>query len=176
MALRVILDVTTRGLDDAQINAGRAPELITLGVKTGMNKWYRERFLRRILEIIEKGGPRGRIPANVGKYRTWKINRYGISHPLGILSGRMYFGVIATQPKIRETRGKEVRFSVDYRHPYYIAYVHDGTSRHVRRPFVEVAKDMELPSLAQLLNKMFDDLDFTRPYPELVSSVIATRL
>lgn len=175
--MRVIVDVTTRGLDETIQNLGAFPDVITMGVAKQMEHWYNTRFRRSVLTIIRTGQPQARIPKNVGRYAQWKLGKYGFDHGLGYLTGRLYNEVRATVFRITETRGKEVRFAVVYDKPFYIAYVHEGTrwNQYRRRPFVEVARDRELPKLVEMIGRMFEDLDFTRPHQELVSSVLATR-
>jgi len=175
--MRVIMDVTTRGLDEAIVNLNKFPDLITIGVAQKLERWYNTRYKKTVLRVIETGRPISRIPRNVGRYAEEKRRKYGFTHGLGLLTGKLYFSVATAQFNITETRGKEVRFAVVYKEPFYIAYVHEGTkwNNYRRRPFVEVARDKELPHLVDMIGRMFEDLDFTRSHPELVSSVLATR-
>ncbi len=166
----VLLDVTSRGLIEAHQNVKGIRNLITIGTAKQMADWYNSRFKKTAIEIIESGQG---MAENVGKYKQWKQREYGIDHPLGVLSGGIYFSVIMSQPVIKETRGKEVRLAVRFDKPYYIAYVIDGTSRHVGRDWVIVARDKELPALAESIGNMFEGLDFTRPYQELVSAILS---
>ena len=169
----VVIDITTRGLDDAIRNVQGASKLITAGTASRMAQWYNERMKRTMLTIIKSGDG---VANNVGRYAIEKERRYGISHGLGFLTGRLYFAVSQTQPTIKETRGKEVRFAVKFEEPYYVAYVIEGTTRHVGRDFVTLAKDREWSKLLETIGSMFDGLDFTRPYPELLSSIIGPGL
>lgn len=171
--VRVIMDVTTRGLREASQNLD--PALITTGIDAQIKNWYRRKYKPRVLRIIASGSPRSRIPRNIGRYRFEKLQKYGIDHGLGRLTHNLYEGVKAALYRTTVTRGREVRLAIDYRSPHYIAYVHDGTSKFRGRPFVEIARDDTLPGLMTQIESMFDGLDFTAPPPELVSSVIATK-
>lgn len=171
--MRIIMDVTTRGLREASINLD--PALVTTGVEAQIRHWYRNRYKPRVLRVIASGSPRSRIPRNVGRYRFEKLQKYGVRHGLGRLTHRLYEGVKAAPFRTTVTRGREVRLAIDYRTPHYLAYVHDGTANTLARPFVEVARDDTLPGLMTQLERMFDGLDFTSPPPKLVSSVIATK-
>ena len=175
--VRIITDVITRGLDETIINLRQFPEITTQGVARQMENWYNTKYKRTVLRIIATGKPQSRIPVNVGEYAIRKRARYGISHGLGRLTGKLYNEVSSARTTIKETRGKEVRFAVIYEKPFYVAYVHEGTrlTNYRRRPFAEVARDKELPKLVDMIGRMFDGLDFTRPTAELVSSVLATR-
>lgn len=174
--VRIIMDATTRGLDEAVRNLKEAPALITQGIEAQIRNWYRIEYRPAVLRVIETGQPASRIPPNVGRYALDKERDYGITHGLGRLTGRLYAGVNDAPTRTTVTRGKEVRFAIDYREPFYIAYVHDGTSRAPReRPFVEVARDETLEKLLVRIEKMFEGLQFTDPLPELISSVIATK-
>ena len=173
--MRVILDATTLGLKEAIQNLDRAPELITAGLDAQMKRWYKVDFTPEVVRTIRSGSPQSRIPKNIGRYRQWKIEEYGIDHGLGSLTGELLKGVKKAHPRIKVTRGKEVRFSVDYKEPYYILYVHNGTRNHVGRPFIEVARDKQIKNLFRRVNNAFEGLDFTLPYPKLLSSVIGTR-
>lgn len=175
--VKVITDVTTRGLDETIINVRQFPNIITAGVAAQMEKWYNTKYKKTILRIIETGKPRDKIPINVGRYAEWKKRRYGFNHGLGYLTGRLWMEVAQARISIKETRGKEVRFSVIYDKPHYVAYVHEGTkfNNYRRRPFAEVARDIELPNLMDSLGRMFEGLDLTQPTSTLISSVITTR-
>ena len=166
----VIFDVTTRGLTEAIQNLD--PGLVTLGVDAQVLRWYRGKYKPRVLRVIASGSPRSRIPRNQGRYRFNKLREHGIDHGLGRLTHTLYEGVKAAPYRTTVTRGKEVRLAVIYKSPYYISYVHDGTSNALARPFVEVARDDTLPGLMRQLEGMFDGLDFTAKPPEVVSSVI----
>ena len=165
----VILDVTTRGLDEAINNVRNVPNLITIGAAQQMVSWYNTHCKKTMLEIIETGQG---VENNVGQYADWKASKYGITHGLGILEGKLYFSVSAKQPAVKETRGKEVRLVVAFNEPYYLAYVVDGTSKHIGRDFITIAKDRELPKLVKMISQMFEGLDFTLPYPQLISNVM----
>jgi len=165
----VVLDITTRGLEDAIRNVQGAKNLVTAGTYTRMRAWYNQDMKKSMLEVIETGNG---VDNNYGGYATKKEAKYHISHGLGRLSGRLYDGVENSQPIIKETRGKEVRFSVRFDNPYYVAFVIDGTSNHVGRDFVTIGKEKTWDKLLQSLGSMFDGLDFTRPYPELMSSIL----
>ena len=169
----VVLDITTRGLDEAIQNVRGAKNLITAGTASQMAGWYNTHMKKTMLHIIESGEG---VADNVGMYAMKKQARYGISHGLGFLTGGLYFGVSIAQPSIKETRGKEVRFAVVFDDPYYIAYVIDGTSAHVGRDFITLAKDKEWQKLMDTVGSLFDNLDFTRPYPELLNSVMGANL
>jgi len=175
--VRVITDVITRGLNETIINLRAFPGIITQGVAKQMERWYNLRYKKTILKVIATGKPQSMIPVNVGRYAARKKRKYGISHGLGRLTGKLYNEVAAAKISIRETRGKEVRFAVAYDKPFYVAFVHEGTkfTNYRRRPFAEVAREKELPKLVDMLGRMFDGLDFTRPTQELVSTVLATR-
>lgn len=171
--VRVVMDVTTRGLNEAVQNLD--PALVTRGIEAQIRGWYAKTYKPRVLRIIASGSPMSRIPRNIGAYRFRKLREYGIDHGLGRLTHGLYEGVKAAPYRVTVTRGREVRLAIDYRNPHYIAYVHDGTANTRPRPFVEVARDNTLPKLMKQLESMFDGLDFTMPPPELVSSVITTR-
>jgi len=167
--VQVVLDITTRGLEDAIRNVQGASKLITAGTASRMATWYNQHMKKSMLEVIETGNG---VDNNYGKYAMEKESRYGISHGLGLMTGALYFGVSMSQPAIKETRGKEVRFAVRFDDPYYVAFVIDGTSNHVGRDFVTIGKEKTWDKLLQSLGSMFDGLDFTRPYPELMSSIL----
>lgn len=166
----VIMDATSRGLIEASQNAD--PALVTLGVDAQMKRWYKGKYKPRVLRIIASGSPRSRIPRNQGRYRFNKLREHGIDHGLGRLTHTLYEGVKAAPWRTTVTRGREVRLAVIYKSPYYISYVHDGTSKSLARPFVEVARDDTLPGLMRQLEGMFDGLDLTDPPPKVMSSVI----
>lgn len=165
----VVLDVTTRGLDEAIANVAGAKNLITAGTAVRMAAWYNSNFKRTALKIIDSGEG---MAANAPKYARWKANQYGVTHPLGRLTGKMYMMFSMTQPNVKETRGTEVRLAVTFNKPEYIAYVIDGRSGQPKRDFVTVAKEKEWQALLKSLGRIFDNLDFTRPYPELLSTVM----
>lgn len=173
---RVVLDVTSRGLREAQQNARKFNPLVTQATAMEMMAWYSKDFKKTVLEIIETGRPISAIPRNVGKYGDWKAQRYGMDHGLGILTGGLWMGVAMKLPSVRETRGKEVRLFVVFDDPYYIAFVVDGTSRHVGRDFILIAREKTLPKLTRRIGRLFDDLDFTLPHSQFVSSVIGPKL
>jgi len=173
--MRVILDVKTEGLTEAIGNLNSWNKIVRKGIEKNMKLWFRVDFTPRALKVIETGRPRARIPKNRGRYAEYKFQRYGFDHGLGRLSGQMYEGVRSAKARIKTTRAKEIRFSVDYRNPYYIAYVHDGTRNHIGRPFIEVARDISLPKLINRLNRMMDGVDLTQPLDQVVSSVLATK-
>ena len=166
----VVLDITTRGLDDAIRNVQGAKNLVTAGTFVRMQRWYNTNMKKTMLNIIDTGEG---VADNVGRYALEKESKYGISHGLGRLTGNLYFTIESSQPTIKETRGKEVRLAVNFDGLYYLVYVIDGTSNHVGRDFVLIARDKELPNLTKILGTMFDGLDFTRPYPELMRSIIS---
>lgn len=170
----VVVDVITRGLDEAIANLKEFGPIVTKGVSIEMEKWYNQRFKKTSLRIIKTGRPADKIPKNVGGYAKWKKGKYGFDHGLGILTGKLYDAVADVTVSIKETRGKEVRFSVFYKEPYYIAYVIDGTkwNNFRRRPFPEVARDQELPALLDAIGGLFEGLDLTQPTPKLISTVI----
>ena len=171
----VVMDITTRGLDEAIMNVKNAKNLITAGTAKRMEVWYNYHMKKTMLKIIKSG--EGMAP-NVGGYAIKKAagrlpgQSKGITHPLGMVTGQLYFSVSMTQPVIKETRGKEVRFAVKFEEPYYVAYVIGGTSGHVGRDFVTLAKDKDWRTLLSSLGSMFNRLDFTRPYPELMKTVM----
>jgi len=165
----VILDITTRGLDDAIRNVQGASDLITAGTATHMKRWYNTHMKKSMLSIIESGGG---MPPNSEDYAVWKLNNHGIDHPLGRISGLLYFSVSMLQPDVKETRGTEVRFALRFEEPYYAAYVLDGTHGRKGYGFANLAREKNWEILLKELGSMFDGLDFTRPYPELMSSII----
>lgn len=166
----VTVDVITRGLDEAIMNVKNANNLITAGTYSAMVEWYNQNMKLTMLRIIDTGEG---VAKNVGQYAMKKERQYGISHGLGRLTGTLYMAVESTQPTIKETRGKEVRLAVQFDDPYYLMYVVDGTSKHVGRDFIMLAKDKELPNLTKMIGTIFDGLDFTQPYPVLLSTVIS---
>lgn len=161
----VVIDVTTRGLDETIKNLGELPAFITTGVARKMEMWYNQHYKKTVLKIIETGGNTARIPKNFGRYAQQK----GTTQPLGIISGKLFLGVASTKPSIKETRGKEVRFSIVYKKPFYLAYVHEGFiaggfaagTPVPARPFVEVARNIELPKLFKMIGDLFEGLDLT---------------
>lgn len=176
MSFRVVLDVTTRGLLEARSNVREVNNLITMATADRMLRWYNRDFKKTMLRTIESGRPVSHIPRNVGRYAEYKFNRYGIDHGLGIATGGLYFGVSATQPSVKETRGKEVRLVVVFKEPYYLAFVVDGTRNHIGRNFILVSQEKELPKLIKSIGSMFDGLDFTQPHSQLVSSILGPRI
>jgi len=175
--VRAIADVITRGLDETIQNLKVLPEVITQGTAKQMELWYKQEFKKTTLKVIATGRPVNKIPRNVGIYAIRKKQQYGINHGLGKLSGKLYQGVENARFTVKETRGKEVRFAVIYDDPYYVAYVIEGTkfNNKRRRPFPEVAKDRDLPTLIGMLGRMFEGLDLTMPTTKLISTVLATR-
>lgn len=170
----IIMDITTRGFPDVIRNVKGARNLVTAGTAVRMMEWYNQHAKRTMLDIIKSGDG---IANNYGRYALEKEARYGISHGLGVLTGGLYFAVSTTQPAIKETRGQEVRFAVKFDDPYYIAYVVEGTSKApTPRDFITLARDKEWSKLLNSLGSMFDGLDFTLPYPELMKSVIGPSL
>ncbi|MHA1662575.1 MAG: hypothetical protein ACTSVR_04895 [Candidatus Thorarchaeota archaeon] len=165
----VILDFTTRGLDEAINNVRQARNLVTAGVAPIMVRWYNTHMKKTMLNIIETGEG---MADNVGLYARRKQSKYSIYHGLGNMTHMLYFGVSMSQPAIKETRGKELRFSVRFDDPYYIAYVVDGTSAHVGRDFITLARDKDWQVLLDMIGTVFNNLDFTKPYPELLSTVM----
>ena len=171
----VVLDITTRGLDEAIRNVQGAKDLITAGTAVRMQSWYNTHMKKTMLNIIETG--EGMAP-NVGNYAIIKARgglpgqSEGITHPLGLVTGHLYFEVSMSQPVTKETRGTEVRFSVQFDEPHYVAFVIGGTSGHVGRDFVTLARDKDWQKLLDSLGKIFNKLDFTKPYPELLSTVM----
>jgi len=165
----IIMDVTTRGLNEAIQNVRGAKDLITAGTAVRMANWYNSRFKKTALSIIESGEG---MPSNRPAYARWKSDNWGIDHPLGVMTGMLYTGVIMSQPQVKETRGKEVRLAVVFKDPYYIAYVVDGTSKHVGRDFITLAKNKEWKALMDSVGTIFNNLDFTQPYPKLLSTVM----
>jgi hypothetical protein len=135
-----------------------------------MKAWYNAEFKKTALEIISTGEG---MSANKEPYATWKRNSiYKMEHPLGNMTGELSFGVMNTRPVVNETRGHEVRFHVKFDEPYYIAYIVQGTSNTLARDFITLAKDRELHKLVKSIGEIFDGLDFTQPYPQLLSTVM----
>ena len=172
----VILDVTTLGLDQTIRNLEALPSVITDGVARQIEKWYNTRYKKTVLRIIKTGEGMAR---NRGMYAALK----GTTQPLMGRTGVMYAKVSAAQPLLKKTRGREIRFSIVYADPFYLALVHDGftakgfATGHPNavvppRPFVEVARDKELPVLFEMIGDLFDGLDLTSSVlgPQLVPS------
>ena len=160
----VIMDITTLGLDETIKNLDQLPIHITTQVAIEMERWYNQHFKKTVLEIIKTGNS-SRIPKNMGLYAIKK----GTTQPLGILTGRLYHSVAAKQSSVKVTRGKEVRFYVVYREPFYLSYVHEGFiaggfakgTPVPARPFIEIARNRELPKLFEMIGKIFENLDMT---------------
>lgn len=169
MASYVLEMTTNQGFAFAQQNVRDAVKLITIGTAQQMLIWYRKHYKKTVLEIIETGEG---VDRNVGRYADYKSRRYGIDHGLGVLSSKLYFGVSMAQPQVKETRGKEVRFVVIYKDPYYLAYVVGGTSRHIGRNFILVARDIELKKLTKMIGRIFDGLNFALPQSQLLSTIM----
>jgi hypothetical protein len=172
----ILIDVYTRGLDDAIRNVAGASKLITAGTAVRMERWYNNNMKNTMLNIIESGDG---VANNVGKYAIEKRAKYGIDHGLGFLTGGLYFGISSSVPNVKETRGKEVRMYIKFNDPYYVAYVVEGTegaTGHIGRDFVTLARDKDWHILLEMVGSMFDGLDFTRPYPELMSTVMGPHL
>jgi len=161
----VILDVTTFRLDETIRNLEALPGVITDGVARQIERWYNTKYKNTVLKIIKTGEGMAR---NRGRYAMEK----GTNQPLGINTGLLYGMVSSASPVIKKTRGKEIRFSIVYDSPFYLALVHDGftakgfATGHPNavvpaRPFVEVAKDKELPVLFEMIGDLFDGLDLT---------------
>ena len=158
----ITLDFTTLGLPETIKNLQEFPAYITTGAASQMEKWYNTHYKKTVLKIIKTGEGMER---NVGRYAKQK----GTTQPLGILSGKLYFNVANKKSSVKITRGKEVRFSVVYDKPFYLALVHEGfvaggfaePTPVVARPFVERAQHIELPKLFKMIGDMFEGLDFT---------------
>lgn len=158
----VTLEVTTRGLDETIRNLSELPAFITTTAARDIETWYNKHYKKTVLKIIETGAGMAR---NVGSYARQK----GTTQPLGILTGKLYFTVANAQSSVKITRGREVRFIVIYKKPFYLALVHEGFIAGgfaegvpvVARPFVEKARDKELPKLFKMLGDSFEGLDLT---------------
>lgn len=161
----IIIDVTTLGLDETIRNLGELPKTITDATAQIMENWYNNHFKKSVLEIIRTGDGMAR---NRGRYARQK----GTNQPLGINTGQLYGGIISAKPTIKKTRGKEVRFAIVYKSPFYLALVHDGftakgfATGHPNavvpaRPFIEVARDKEIDKLFKMMGEYFESLDLT---------------
>jgi len=166
----VVLDITTRGLEEAHQNVKNIKNLITAGTARQLELWYNSECKNTMLSIIDSGEG---MAANKEPYATWKRNRYGIDHPLGRLTGALYFSIESAQPTIKETRGKEVRLAVIFDSPHYLIYVKDGRTNQVERDFILLAREQTMESLRKRISGMFDNLDFTMPYPQLMNAILS---
>ena len=169
----VVLDMTTnQGFKFAQQNVRDAGKIITIGTAQRMLSWYNSHYKRTALEIIDTGEG---VAKNVGDYAEYKSRTLGISHGLGRITHNLYFAVSMKQAQVKETRGEEVRLSVKYEDPYYLVYVVEGTSRHIGRNFILIARNRELPKLVKMIGKIFDGLDFTLPQSQLISTILSPK-
>lgn len=166
----IIVEVTTSGLDEVIANLDKLPTYVTTETAKKMEQWYNNHYKKTVLEIIETGGMMYGIKPNQEMYARRKAS-HGIYHPLGILSGRLYGAVAVAQCQIKITRGKEIRFTVVYKEPFYLAYVHEGFTAKGKannvpvpaRPFIEIARARAFPKLLEMLGNLFESLDLTRP-------------
>jgi len=178
----VVVDVTTRNLNELVFNLKKYPGAITATMAVQLERWYNQHYKKSVLEVIDTGTPSDKIPSNFGKYREWKARKHGFTHGLGRLSHKLYNEVAIVRPSIKTTRDREIRFSIVYRKPLYLAYVHEGFLAGGRaagtpvpaRPFAEVARDRELPKLLDMIGETLESLDPTDP--KMVSTVLGTNL
>jgi len=100
----VVMDITTRGLDEAIKNVQGAKDLITAGTSVRMQRWYNAHMKKTMLDIIESGEG---IADNVGRYKIDKESKHGVSHGLGFLTGGLYFAVSTTQHQLKRQEEKK---------------------------------------------------------------------
>jgi len=113
--------------------------------------------------IIRGYHGRGVPTTNTEPWASYKARRYGISHSLGTITGKLYAGVSGLEPDIttfQNTTTLHADFSnipADDKFPY-LKVVHErGDRLRQRYPFVRAAREMTHKNLLRRLNKTVSD-------------------
>jgi hypothetical protein len=102
---------------------------LTLAYRKGYLRWNKAYLLIEMMRQVRTG--KGDFPSvNRMKWMLYKIRKFGISHSLGILSGRLHAGVSQAKVFLRSNRAKgTITATTRFTTPKYFRYVAGGTSR-----------------------------------------------
>lgn len=113
--------------------------------------WYRQRYMPTLQEQIKTG--QGRFPRyNIEPYRTRKLREYGISHSLGLRTGKLSREIDDATPTVTRL-GTTVVFRVEHRKPFYLGRLLRGGGGAQAYNVVESAFTKEFPKLRRRIDK-----------------------
>lgn len=134
--------VTVNNFEIVQGKLHRFPRTIDKVIRQSLKDYFNQDF-RPMLSKGIKGFKLPNVPArNAPLYAEYKARRWGVTHSLGYLSGRMHEGAMAVKPEVRTVANRTVlkaNFDNIPSGSYpYLPVVHEGLDNLSQAyPFVE---------------------------------------
>lgn len=143
----IAIDIKVQNFERVRGKLRGFPKAVNESIRISLKDYFFQDF-RPMLGRVIKGFRAANVPAqNSPRYADYKARRWGVSHSLGILTGRMHSDAMNVEPEIRTSLNKtQLRASFDQvpRGGFpYLPVVHEGLDGlHKSYPFVEGTRMM----------------------------------